>query len=106
MDLMNIVYSGLSLGGLGLIFGVGLGYASQKFAVDEDPRIALIRDVLPGANCGGCGLPGCDAFAAGVVEGTVPPDGCPVAGSGCAQKIGEIMGVEVEEREKTVAFVK
>lgn len=106
MDIKNIVYASMSLGGLGLLFGVVLGFASQKFAVEEDPRIPQIRAALPGANCGGCGYPGCDACAAAMVAGELGADGCPVGGAKAAQKIAEILGVEVEEKEKTVAFVK
>lgn len=105
MDLNNILLSSVSLGGLGLIFGAGLAYASQKFAVEIDPRALAIRDVLPGANCGGCGYPGCDGFANAVAEGNAPVDGCPVGGPDCAAKVGEIMGVEVDESVKKVARV-
>ena len=68
----------LSLGGLSLLFGVGLGVAAKKFAVDQDPKIDLVRDALPGANCGACGYPGCDGLAAAIVAGEAPVDACPV----------------------------
>jgi Na+-translocating ferredoxin:NAD+ oxidoreductase RNF subunit RnfB len=106
MDVMNIVYSSLSLGGLGLIFGIGLGYASKKFVVEEDSRIALVRAVLPGANCGGCGFAGCDACAKAMVEGEAAPDACSVGGPKIAQQVGEILGVAVEIKERNTAFVK
>ena len=54
---MNIVYPILSIGGLGVVFGAGLGIAGEVFKVDEDPKIGQILEVLPGANCGGCGFP-------------------------------------------------
>jgi len=57
---------------MGLLFGAGLAYASQKFAVEVDPRSIAIRDALPGANCGGCGFPGCDGFAKAVAAGEAP----------------------------------
>lgn len=106
MDIKNLLSASLSLGGLGLLFGVTLGFASKKFAVEEDPKIGQVRAVLPGANCGGCGYPGCDACAAAMVAGEIGADGCPVGGPKVAQQVGEILGVEVEEKEKTVAFVK
>lgn len=105
MDINNILLSSLSLGGMGLLFGAGLAYASKKFAVEIDPKAIAIREVLPGANCGGCGFPGCDGFANAVAEGRAPVNGCPVGGSELAQKIGEIMGVEVEEGVRKVARV-
>ncbi len=105
MELQSIIYPSISLGGLGLIFAIGLGYASQKFAVEEDARISQVRGALPGANCGGCGYPGCDGFAKAVVEGEAPIDGCPVGGQECADNLANIMGVEVGESIKKVAKV-
>ena len=57
MYVVSILNSVLVLGALGLIFGAILAYASKKFAVDVDERVESILDVLPGANCGGCGFP-------------------------------------------------
>lgn len=93
------------ISGLGLIFGLGLAFASKKFEVKVDERIAKVRDVLPGANCAACGQTGCDAFAEAVVGGICKVDGCPVGGSEVAKKIGEILGVEVEDSEKKIARV-
>ncbi|NLY43996.1 MAG: Fe-S cluster domain-containing protein [Clostridiaceae bacterium] len=95
----------LSLGGMGLAFGSLLAYASQKFAVEVDERIPRITEALPGANCGGCGFAGCAAFAAAVVEGKAPVNGCPVGGASCAAVIADIMGVTAEKMEKKVARV-
>jgi electron transport complex protein RnfB len=84
----------LSLAIAGLVMGGGLAIASKKFAVEVDERIPLIRDILPGANCGACGYPGCDGFAASVVDGSAPVDACPVGGVACSAEIAAIMGVE------------
>lgn len=105
MDFQNILYAGLSLGGLGLLFGAGLAYASQKFAVEIDPRALAVRDALPAANCGGCGYPGCDSFANAVVAGQAPINGCPVGGPDCTAKLAAIMGLEASDEDKQVAFV-
>ncbi|NEZ47176.1 Fe-S cluster domain-containing protein [Clostridium niameyense] len=102
----EILFPILSLGGLGLVFGVLLGYASKKFAVKVDPKVPLIRDCLPGANCGGCGFAGCDAYAQAVAEGTAKPNCCSVGGSEVAGKVAEIMGASVEDSEPLKAFVK
>lgn len=106
MDINSILYPILSIGGLGTIFGLGLGFAAIKFKVEQNPKIPLVRDVLPGANCGGCGFAGCDAFASNVVEGNAKVNGCPVGGANVAAKISEILGVEAVDSEKMVAFVK
>ncbi len=102
----GILYPVLTIGGLGLIFGIILGIAGKFLAVKEDPKIGLIREALPGANCGGCGFAGCDAFAAAVVKGEADVSGCPVGGSACAMNIGEIMGVKVEAHERRTAYIK
>ncbi len=106
MNLTDILYPVASIGGLGLVFGLALGYAGKIFKVEEDPRIGDVRACLPGANCGGCGFPGCDGFAQAVVAGSAPVNGCPVGGTKCAQAVGAVMGVAVEAKEKYVAYVK
>ncbi len=50
MDMNSILVAGGSLGTMGLLFGAGLAYASQKFAVEVDPRVTAIREAVPGAN--------------------------------------------------------
>lgn len=102
---MEILNSILVLGILGLIFGAVLAYASKKFAVEVDERVEAILEALPGANCGGCGYPGCGGLANAIVEGKAAVNGCPVGGAECASKIGEIMGITAEAGEKIVAKV-
>ena len=65
---MNIFYALLTLGVLGGGFGLILAVASKVFEVKSDPKLALILDCLPGANCGACGFAGCDGYAAALVE--------------------------------------
>jgi electron transport complex protein RnfB len=74
-----------------------LGWASHKFHVPVDLRIEEINEVLPGANCGGCGYVGCNEYSEAVVAGECGPDLCPVGGAGCTEAIAEIMGVVVSE---------
>ncbi len=103
--LIDILMPVLSLGGMSLLFGAGLAFASQKFAIGTDPKEEQIRQVLPGVNCGACGYPGCDGFAAAVAAGQAPITGCTVGGSSVAQDIGLIMGLEAEETQRKVAKV-
>lgn len=105
MDMNSIMIAGLTLGIMGLLFGVALAFASQKFAVEVDERAVAIREAVPGANCGGCGFPGCDGFANAVVAGKAPVNGCPVGGPECAAKVAEIMGVNAGSAVKQVANV-
>ncbi|MGG5461693.1 RnfABCDGE type electron transport complex subunit B [Clostridium sp. B9] len=106
MDFSSILFSILILGILGLLFGILLGFASKKFEVQVDERIPKIRGVLPGANCGGCGYPGCDAYATAMVEDGADITLCGVGGPSVSKAIGEILGVKVKKVEKKVAYVK
>ena len=80
---------------LALLFTITLSIAKVKLHVEADPRIDRINEILPGANCGGCGSAGCSSFARAVVEGKAPADGCPVGGAGVAALVADIMGIEV-----------
>ena len=102
---MSILYAGILLGALGVIFGGVLSFASKKFHVDVDERVTQVRECLGGANCGACGYPGCDGFAAAVVKGEAPVNGCAPAGDKGAKAIAKIMGVEAGTSEKMVARV-
>jgi len=93
------------VGALGLIFGLGLSYASKKFDVETDERIPLVREVLPGANCAACGYTGCDGFAEAVVNGEAKVAGCPVGGATVSSRIAEILGVESSIEDEKVAQV-
>ncbi len=103
-----MIYVGaiLSLGIMGAVFGLALALAAKKFAIEQDPRQDRIAEVLPGANCGGCGYPGCAGLAAAIASGKAPVDACPVGGFPTAVKVGAIMGVSAgEARERKVARV-
>ena len=101
----GVVISIATMGILGAIFAYGLSIAQKKFRVEEDPRIDQVEDVVPGANCGGCGYPGCRAFSEAVVTGEAPADGCPVGGQETAEAVAEILGIEIEESERQVAVL-
>ena len=103
---MGIVLPIAIIGGMGVVFGAILGFASIIFRVEQDPKIPAIRECLPGANCGGCGFAGCDSLAAAIANGEAPINACPVGGGDVAAKIGEVMGLEAGESVKMTAFVK
>lgn len=106
MDFNTIMIAAGILGIMGLLFGVGLAFASKKFAVEIDPRVVAVREAVPGANCGACGYPGCDGFAQAVVKGVAPVNGCPVGGADTALAVAQIMGLDAGESVKKVARVK
>ena len=74
--------------GLGLLASVVLAVASRVFYIKEDPRVEAVLEVLPGANCGGCGFAGCEGYAAAVVnDPKIPANSCCAGGAtdACAQ---------------------
>ena len=93
----------IMLGGIGITVGIVLAAASKIFYVYVDPKILAIDDVLPGANCGGCGLPGCSANAEAIVAGRAGANSCVAAGSDVAEAIAAIMGLTIEAKEPDIA---
>lgn len=102
-----ILLAVISLGAIALVSAVILYAASKKFAVYEDPRIAQVAEVLPQANCGGCGYPGCTGFAdACVKEESLEGKYCPVGGQTMMLQIADILGLTAEVSDPTVAVVR
>ncbi len=91
----TVVVSIVSTGILGAAFGLGLAYASKKFAVETDPKIEQLVEALPGANCGGCGFAGCQQFAESLAKGESPVTGCPVSNSDQQSAMAAILGVDL-----------
>lgn len=103
---MNIIlYTFLCALVIAFILGVLLGLFKKIFHVDTDPKEEQVRNTLSGANCGGCGLAGCDAFAGAVVKGDAPVNGCVAGGSECADKIAAILGAAGVEVKPKIAFI-
>ena len=102
---MSILYAVLVLGVLGALFGALLAIAAKVFHVEVDPKQAAVRECLAGANCGGCGYPGCDGYAAAVAKGEAPTNRCVAGGEATAARVAEIMGVSGDAADKMVAFV-
>lgn len=73
------------------ILGILLGIFQKIFEIKVDPKAAKIRAVLPGANCGACGFPGCDGFAAAAASGKAPANGCKVGRQPVAEKVAAIL---------------
>ncbi|MBP3427750.1 MAG: RnfABCDGE type electron transport complex subunit B [Clostridia bacterium] len=105
MSFSAIVIAAIVMSALGLIFGALLGVTNRVFAIESDPKVDALRECLPGANCGACGFPGCDGYAAAVADGKAEIGACAVGGPACAKKMGEIMGVEASVGARMVATV-
>ena len=108
---MNVILIAVCVLGL-----IGLGSAlilfviSHKFAVHEDARIAQVAEVLPQANCGGCGFPGCSGFAAACVKaadgGSLDGKLCPVGGQAVMEQVAGILGLAASAASPKVAVVR
>ncbi len=108
---MNVILVAvIALGVLGLVLAAVLFLTAKKFAVEEDPRIAQVTEVLPGANCGGCGFPGCGGFAEACVKaadgGSLEGKLCPVGGQPVMEQVAGILGLTAEAGEQRVAVVR
>ena len=102
-----LLFAVVTLGGIGLVSAIVLFIASKKFAVYSDPRIAKVAEVLPQANCGGCGYPGCSGFAEACVKaGSLEGKLCPVGGQPVMAKVADILGLAAVESEPKVAVVR
>lgn len=102
-----IVVAVISLSAIGAAAAVILYFVAQKFKVIEDPRIDEVEDVLPKANCGGCGYAGCRAFAEGIVKsGSLDGYNCPVGGNTVMSQVAQIMGLVAEEKEPMIAVLR
>ena len=91
------------LAGVGLVFAIFIALAYRKLRVYEDPRIDVVTAMLPGANCGACGFPGCRGFAEQAVAGAVKPAACNVINDEGAAAIAKYLGVDVGEANRRVA---
>ncbi len=103
----TILFAVITLSGIGILAAVILYFIAQKFKVIEDPRIDIVSDLLPGANCGGCGLAGCRALAEAIVKaGDISSLQCPVAGNEGMKTIASALGLEAVETEPMIAVVR
>jgi len=101
--IVGIATAGLFMTGLGIALAGLLAIANRKLHVHEDPRIDEVEEMLPRANCGACGSPGCRPFAESLVKGEIDPGMCTVNSAEMTQEIAHFLGVEVVQREKRVA---
>ncbi len=102
-----IIYAVVSLVAIGAAAAVILYFVAQKFKVVEDPKIDEVDEVLPGANCGGCGYAGCRAFAEALVKaGNMEGFNCPVGGAEVMAQAGDVLGLTAEAKDPEIAVVR
>lgn len=105
MNTTIILYSLSIMSGLGIIIAFMLSFAAKKFRVETDPRKDLLVSVLPGANCGACGYPGCEQYAEALLYQNVEITLCKPGGQEVSQKIASILGKEIKNVQRTIAVV-
>lgn len=108
---MNFILDAvIVLGSIALIAAVVLFVVSRKFSVAEDPRLEQVQEMLPGANCGGCGFPGCSGLASALVQGadngSIDGLNCPVGGSATMGHVAEFLGMSMAASKPMVAVVR
>ena len=105
-----IIQAVIVLGVIAILAAAVLYVCSKKFAVYEDPRIGQVAEILPGANCGGCGFPGCSGMADALVKGcdAGSTDGlnCPVGGAEVMTKVADLLGMAIANSDPKVAVVR
>ena len=101
-----IIIAAIVVVGIGAVCAAVLVVASKLFGVEEDERVAKIRECLPGANCGACGYVGCDDYAKALSKDKNVKANLCIPGSDLVSKqISEILGVEFENVIEQIAFV-
>lgn len=104
---MTILNTILLLCIIGVVAGFALYFVAKKFKVDENPLYGEVEAMLPGANCGGCGFPGCRKLAENMVNSpTLEGLYCSVGGAETMDKIGTFLGKNVEKKDMQVAVVR
>lgn len=104
--MFNMLIPIISLSVLGLLFGMGLVFASRRFHVEVDPRLEKICALLPGANCGACGQAGCFGFAESLFAPVGEIEKCRVCAEEAKEKIAVILGKKIEKKEKLIARLR
>ncbi len=105
-----IVYSMVTMGVIAASAATILFFVAKKFRVDEDPRIDQVAALLPGANCGGCGFPGCRGLAEALVgaadQGDISSLRCPAGGTETMTQVAQILGLQAAATDPTIAVLR
>ncbi len=105
MVIETIIVSAVSMGGIAAALAVFLIFADSKLKVKTDPMVDKLTDMLPGTNCGGCGVPGCSAFAEALIKGEMSPGGCVAGGEDVVNEIAALLGVDAGSKSRMLAVV-
>jgi Na+-translocating ferredoxin:NAD+ oxidoreductase RNF subunit RnfB len=104
--IIGIIYAFIVITVMGLLLGLGLALAAKKFAVQKNEIAEKIIAVLPGANCGGCGFPGCAGYADALSQKKAANGLCAPGGAVTASAVAGILGIDNSDvGERMVAYV-
>jgi Na+-translocating ferredoxin:NAD+ oxidoreductase RNF subunit RnfB len=101
----SLVYTLISLGSIGFILGAGLAFASKRFAIKVNPLVEKVLEVLPGANCGGCGYAGCAVYAEVLVNNGIEATLCAPGGPDVVLKLSKLLDREAKTSVRKVAYL-
>jgi electron transport complex protein RnfB len=100
------VYTVLLLAlGLSTFIAITLSFSSQFLYVPEDPRINDIINLLPLANCGQCGNPGCKGMAEAILAEDIRLSACKPGDQAMRDRIRDYLNTHPDE-EGTFTKVK
>lgn len=103
----TVLPAALTVGSIALVLSVVIVLVFRFFAVESDERVEQLTEMLPGANCGGCGYSGCSGYAAALCGGK---DGdftkCTVGGKETADQVAAFFGQAPGEYVPKVARVR
>lgn len=100
----SLILAGTVMGILGLVCAGVLFIAAKAFYTYEDPRIDEVASLLAGSNCGGCGFPGCRAYAEALIKREAKTS-CPSTSATNMSEISKLLGISIEQGEANVAVV-
>lgn len=103
--MMPILNAVMVMAFLGILLSFVLGFAAKVFYVYVDPRIESIADMLPGANCGGCGYASCNAYAEAIVNEGESPTLCVAGGEDVTDNVCTLLGIDAAAGARNVAQI-
>lgn len=91
----------------GLLGALLYAMAKRTSEGDSDGEVELLTSLLPGNNCGACGMAGCGAMAEALAKGEAVPQSCPVASPAQLESLSKALGLSNEvNRTRRVARVR